>query len=426
MNKEKLINNREKRDIQFSPPDISQLEIDMVVNTLRSGWITTGSQVREFEKRLAAFVDADDCACLSSQTAAAEMVLRLLGIGACSESLDGSYGSSDDEVITCAYTYTATASVVLHTGAKLVLVDCVKDGCEIDYDAIEAAITPNTKAVIPIDLGGVPCDYDRIFEIVKSKSQLFRPANKLQAAIGRVAVIADSAHALGAITTVGGKAEKIGSVADFSNFSFHAVKNLTTAEGGAVTWRTVSGISNEDIHKHIRLYSLHGQDKDSFEKNVLGSWEYDIVGAWYKCNMTDVMASMGLAQLERYPGLLLRRREIIEKYDAAFEPAGIRVLKHFSPDKTSSGHLYLTGIPGSDREYANKVMHKLAERGIATNVHYKPLPMHTAYKKLGFRIEDFPNAYDYFKNEISLPLHTRLSDEDVEYIIDVYLSIVKQ
>lgn len=404
-------------NIPFSPPDISELEIQYVTDAMRSGWITTGPRTKELEKKLADWVGTNKMACLNSQTAAAETSLRVLGIG------------EGDEVITCAYTYTASASVVIHVGAKLVLVDCsMQPGTlEMDYGALEAAITEKTKVIIPVDLGGIPCDYDRIYEIVERKKNLFRPVNKIQEAVGHVAVVADAAHALGA--SYHGK--MVGSIADFTNYSFHAVKNFTTAEGGAMTWRTIPGVDDEKIYHQAQLLSLHGQSKDALAKTTVGAWEYDIVGPWYKCNMTDIAAAMGLAQFERYPGLLARRKEIIGKYDAAFKPLGIEVLNHYTDEHTSSGHLYITrvfkksGEPVSDAE-RREIIVKMAERGIATNVHYKPLPLHTAYKKLGFDIANYPNAFAKYENCITLPLHTKLSDENVEYVIRNYCEIVKQ
>ncbi len=399
-----------KNNIPFSPPDVGEAEIAEVAEALRSGWITTGPRVKEFEKRIAAYIGVTGACCLNSQTACAEMALRILGIG------------EGDEVITSAYTYTATASVVCHVGARLILIDTQPGKTEMDYDALEAAITERTKAIIPVDLGGVPCDYDRIFEIVKRKRHLFRPDNKIQEAMGRVAVCADTAHAFGA--TWHGRA--VGSIADFSAFSFHAVKNLTTAEGGALTWRTVEGIDDGEIYRQLQLLSLHGQSKDALAKTKLGAWEYDVVGTYYKCNMTDVTAAIGLKQLERYPGMLARRKEIIRRYDGSLRPLGIQTLDHYTAEYESSGHLYITRVPGITQEGRNEIILKMAERGIATNVHYKPLPMHTAYKKLGFDIGDYPNAYRYFENEITLPLHTCLSDEDVEAVIESYAEILKE
>lgn len=396
--------------ISFSPPDISEAEVEEVVATLRSGWITTGPRTKQLERNIAAWLDAPRCVCLNSQTACAEMALRLLGIGA------------GDEVITCAYTYTASASVIDHVGAKMVLVDTQKDCLEMDYDALESAITEKTKAIIPVDLAGVPCNYDRVFEIVERKKHLFRPSNDIQAAIGRVAVMADAAHALGAKW----KGKMIGTVADFSSFSFHAVKNLTTAEGGALTWRTIPGISDDDIYKKLQLFSLHGQSKDALAKTQMGAWEYDVIGTYYKCNMTDIAAAIGLKQLERYPKMLQRRRELIERYDEAFKPLGVKTLAHYTAEKESSGHLYLTRVPGITSVQRNEIIVKMAERGICCNVHYKPLPMHTAYKNLGFDIKDYPNAYTQFANEITLPLHTSLTDENVDYIIQQYIEVLKE
>lgn len=402
--------NDVRKNIPFSPPDISELEINEVIEALRSGWITTGPRTKQLERNIAQYVGTEKCVCLNSQTACAEMALRVMGIGC------------GDEVITSAYTYTASASVIDHVGAKIVLIDTQKDSFEMDYEALEAAINENTKAIIPVDLAGVPCDYDKIFEIVERKKHLFTPANDMQAALGRVAVMADTAHAFGASW----KGKMIGSVADFSSFSFHAVKNLTTAEGGALTWRTIEGVSNEDVYKKLQLLSLHGQSKDALAKTQLGAWEYDIVGTYYKCNMTDVAAAMGLKQLERYPDMLLRRKAIIEQFDNAIRPLGVETLEHYTADWESSGHLYLTRIPNITLEQRNEIIIKMAERGIACNVHYKPLPMHTAYKNFGFDIADYPNAYAHFANEITLPLHTCLSDEDVEYIIENYVEILKE
>lgn len=400
----------EKKSILFSPPDITEVEIDEVVAALRSGWITTGPKTKEFEKRIAKFCDVDKAACLNSQTACAEIALHILGIGA------------GDEVIVPAYTYTASASIVCHVGAKLVFVDVQKNSLEMDYDKLEAAITEKTKAIIPVDLAGIPCNYDRIFSIVESKKNIFKPSNDIQKAIGRVAICADAAHAFGATW----KGIKVGNIADFTSFSFHAVKNLTTAEGGALTWRNIEGISNEDIYKQIQLYSLHGQSKDALAKTQLGAWEYDIKGPWYKCNMTDILAGIGLAQLSRYEDILKRRKDIITRYDAAFKPLGIKVLNHYNETYQSSGHLYITRIPGILLEQRQEIIVKMAENGIACNVHYKPLPMMTAYKNLGFDIKDYPNSYEQFENEITLPLHTCLTDEDVEYIIENYVKIVKE
>ena len=399
-----------KRMVPFSPPDISEAEIAEVAEALRSGWITTGPRTKQLERNIAEWVGTEKCVCLNSQTACAEMALHVLGVG------DG------DEVITCAYTYTASASVIAHVGAKIVLVDTQKNSLEMDYDALENAINEKTKAIIPVDLAGIPCNYDRIFEILERKKNLFKPNNEIQTALGRVAVMADTAHAFGAKR----QGKMVGAIADFSSFSFHAVKNLTTAEGGALTWRTIPGISNDDIYKKLQLLSLHGQSKDALEKTQLGAWEYDIIGTYYKCNMTDVAAAIGLKQFERYPGMLVRRKEIIERFDAAFRPLGVETLEHYTDEWESSGHLYLTRIPGITIEQRNEIIIKMAERGIACNVHYKPLPMHTAYKNLGFYIADYPNAYAHFANEISLPLHTCLTDDDVEYVIQQFVEVVKE
>ncbi len=399
-----------KRMISFSPPDISELEIAEVVEALRSGWITTGPRTKKLEKNIAGWIGTEQCVCLNSQTACAEMALRVMGIG------------PGDEVITSAYTYTASASVIAHVGAKIVLVDTQAESLEMDYDALERAITEKTKAIIPVDLAGIPCDYDRIFEIVEGKKGLFQPSNDMQSAMGRVAVMADTAHAFGAKRN----GKMIGSIADFSSFSFHAVKNLTTAEGGALTWRTIPGISNEEIYKNLQLLSLHGQSKDALAKTKLGAWEYDIVGTYYKCNMTDIAAAMGLRQFERYPDMLKRRREIIEQYDGALRPLGVETLRHYTDEWESSGHLYLTRIPNITVEQRNEIIIKMAECGVACNVHYKPLPMHTAYKNLGFDIKDYPNAYAQFANEISLPLHTCLTDEDAAYVVEKYAEVLKE
>ena len=396
--------------IPFSPPDITEAEVEQVAEALRSGWITTGPKTKELERQVADLCGVNRAVCLSSQTACAETTLRVLGVG------------EGDEVIVPAYTYTASASVVYHVGAKIVLVDVQKDSLEMDYDKLAEAITEKTKVIIPVDLGGVPCDYDKIFSIVEAKKSLFHPVNKLQEAIGRVIVMTDAAHAFGA--TWHGK--PVGSIADFSNFSFHAVKNFTTAEGGAATWRDIEGIDNEEIYHQYQLLSLHGQSKDALAKTQLGAWEYDIVGPWYKCNMTDVVAGIGLAQMKRYAGLLERRKEIIGKYDAAFKPLGIEVLNHYTEKHQSSGHLYITRVPGITLEQRHEIIVKMAEQGVACNVHYKPLPMMTAYKNLGFDIKDYPNAYKRFENEITLPLHTKLTDEEVEYVIEKYSEIVKE
>ena len=389
--------------IPFSPPDITEEEIEQVSEALRSGWITTGPKTKELEREVADLCGVNRAVCLNSQTACAEMTLRLLGI------------KEGDEVITCAYTYTASASVVCHVGAKLILIDTQRDCLEMDYEQLENAITEKTKVIIPVDLGGVPCDYDRILSIVERKKDLFHPANKIQKSIGRVIVMADAAHAFGATW----KEKPVGSIADFSNFSFHAVKNFTTAEGGATVWKDIDGIDNEEIYHQYQLLSLHGQSKDALAKTQLGAWEYDIIGPWFKCNMTDVVAGIGLAQMKRYKGLLERRKEIIGKYDAAFKPIGIEVLNHYTENHQSSGHLYITRVPGITLEQRHEIIVKMAEAGVACNVHYKPLPMMTAYKNMGFDIKDYPNAYALFENAITLPLHTKLTDEEVKYVTDV-------
>lgn len=401
--------------IPFSPPDLTDAEINEVVSALKSGWITTGPKTKELEREVASFCHTDKAVCLSSQTSCAEMALRLLGIG------------EGDEVIVPAYTYTASAEVVCHVGAKLVFIDSQPDSLEMDYDAVEKAITDKTKVIIPVDLAGIPCDYDRIFSIVEKKKILFKPSNDIQSKFGRIIVCADTAHAFGSSW----HGQPVGSVADFSAFSFHAVKNFTTAEGGALTWKPNDALNDEELYKRVQLYSLHGQSKDALSKNQLGSWEYDILGPWYKCNMTDIHAAIGLAQMKRYPSLLKHRREIIEKFDNAFKPLGVHTLPHFTDEYTSSGHLYLTrifkknGEPISDEE-RREIIIKMAERGITTNVHYKPLPMMTGYKKLGFDIKDYPNAYAHYANEISLPLFSRLTDEEVDYIIDNYTDVIKE
>ena len=397
-------------NIPFSPPDITEAEINEVAEALRSGWITTGPRTKELERQVAAFCGTERAVCLNSQTACAEMALHVLGVKA------------GDEVITSVYTYTASASVICHVGATPVLVDTQSDCLEMDYDKLEAAITEKTKAIIPVDLGGIPCDYDRIYEIVERKRHLFRPESEVQKALGRIAVMADTAHSCGAMR----KGTPAGARADFSSFSFHAVKNFTTAEGGALTWRTIDGIDNEEIYKKLQLLSLHGQSKDALAKTKLGAWEYDIIGPWYKCNMTDVAAALGLVQMQRYNGMLQRRREIIERYDAAFRPLGVKTLNHYDETHASSGHLYLTRVPGISPEQRNDIITKMAQLGVACNVHYKPLAMLTAYKNMGFDIADFPNAYAMFANEISLPLHTNLTDEQVDYVIECYTEVLKE
>ena len=396
--------------ISFSPPDISELEIKEIVEALKSGWITTGPKTKSFEKKIADFCGVKKAVCLNSQTACAEMALRLLGIG------------EDDEVIVPAYTYTASASVIYHVGAKIIFVDVQKDSLEMDYDVLESIINEKTKAIIPVDLAGIPCDYERIFSIVEKKKNIFIPSNDIQRCIGRVAVCADAAHAFGASRC----GKMVGSIADFTSFSFHAVKNLTTAEGGALTWRSIPGIDDEELYKKVQLYSLHGQSKDALSKTQMCAWEYDIIRPWYKCNRTDVAAGMGLAQMERYYKILSRRKDIINKYDPAFKSLGIEVLNHYTDDYSSSGHLYITRIPGIGVNERQEIIERMAEEGIATNVHYKPLPMMTAYKTLGFDIKNYPNSYNRFINEVTLPLHTKLTDEEVEYVIEKYSQIAKE
>ena len=396
-------------NIPFSPPDMSEAEIAEVAEALRSGWITTGPRTKEFERLIAEYCGTDKAVCLNSATACMEMILHVLGVG------------PGDEVITSAYTYTATASVTCHVGAKVVMVDTAPDSFEMDYDKLADAITEKTKVIIPVDLAGVICDYERVFAAVESKKHLFQPANDIQKAFGRVVVLADAAHAFGASQ----KGKMCGEIADFTSFSFHAVKNLTTAEGGALTWRPIPGIDDEWIYKQFQLLSLHGQNKDALAKTKLGSWEYDIVAPNYKCNMTDVMAGIGLAQFRRYPEMLRRRRQIIEKYNEGLKECDVRLLSHYSDNHSSSGHLYLVRLIGKTVEERNEVIAKMAERGIACNVHYKPLPMMTAYRNLGFDIADYPNAYAQYENEVTLPLHTRLSDEDVDYVISNFVDIIK-
>lgn len=396
-------------NIPFSPPDITELEIEEVVDTLKSGWITTGPKTKKFEKQIAEYCHTSKAVCLNSATACSEMALRVLGIG------------PGDEVITTAYTYTASASVICHVGATVVLVDTQKDSYEMDYEALEEKITEKTKAIIPVDLGGVICDYDRIFEIVNRKKDVFEPKTELQKKIGRVAVVADGAHAIGAVRD----GKRCGEIADFTSFSFHAVKNLTTAEGGAVTWRDIEGVDNEELYKRFMLLSLHGQSKDALAKTQLGAWEYDVVAPYFKCNMTDIMAALGLAQMKRYPDILARRKEIIEKYNEGLKNLPVSVLEHFGNDFASSGHLYLVRVHDKTREECNKIIEKMAEYGIATNVHYKPLPLLSAYKNQGFNIKDYPNAYAMFENEITLPLHTKLTDEEIDYIIDSFVKCVE-
>lgn len=398
-----------KLNVLFSPPDITEEEIAEVVDTLKSGWITTGPKTKLFEKQLAEFCHTSKAVCLNSATACLEMALRVLGIG------------PGDEVITTAYTYTASASVVCHVGAKLVLIDTQKDSYEMDYEKLEQAITENTKAIISVDLAGIIGKYEKLFSIAERKKALFHPVNKIQERMGRIAVLADAAHALGAEKD----GKRCGEIADFTSFSFHAVKNLTTAEGGALVWRDIEGIDNEALYKQFMLFSLHGQSKDALAKTQLGAWEYDIVEPYFKCNMTDIMASLGLAQLRRYPGLLARRKEIIGKYNEALKDENVTVLNHYGENHTSSGHLYLVRLNGKTREECNEIITKMAERGVATNVHYKPLPMLSAYKNQGFSIEDYPNAYDLFANEITLPLHTKLTDEEVEYVMECFKECIR-
>ena len=396
--------------VPFSPPDMSELEVNEVCDAIRSGWITTGPRTKEFERKIADYCHTDKAVCLNSATACMELVLRLLEVG------------PGDEVITCAYTYTATASVTCHVGAKVVMVDTAPDSFEMDYTKLADAITERTKVIIPVDLAGVVCDYDKVFAAVESKRHLFRPANDLQRAFGRVVVLADAAHAFGAQR----KGKMCGEIADFTSFSFHAVKNLTTAEGGAVTWRNIEGVDNEWIYKQFQLLSLHGQNKDALAKTQLGAWEYDIVSPAFKCNMTDIMAAIGLKQFERYPQMLARRREIIERYNAALKNLNVEVLDHYGDDHASSGHLYFVRLLGKDVEYRNEVIIEMARREIACNVHYKPLPMMTAYKNLGFDIADYPNAYDHYRNEVTLPLNTCMTDEQVEYVIENFVEIISK
>ena len=398
------------KKVPFSPPDITESEVNLVSEALRSGWITTGPKTKEFERLIAMCCQTEQAVCLNSATACMELILRVLDVG------------PGDEVITSAYTYTATASVTCHVGAKVVMVDTAPDSFEMDYDKLADAITEKTKVVLPVDLAGVVCDYDKIFAAVESKKHLFSPANDIQKAYGRVIVLADAAHAFGAKW----HGKLCGEIADFTSFSFHAVKNLTTAEGGALTWRNHDGVDNESLYKQFQLLSLHGQNKDALAKTRLGAWEYDIVAPYYKCNMTDVMAGIGLAQLKRYPEMLYRRRQIIERYNEGLKGRNVQVLDHFGDDHSSSGHLYLVRLLGEDVEYRNAVIEQMAERGIACNVHYKPLPMMTAYKNLGFDIVDYPNAYNQYHNEITLPLHTSLTNEDVEYVISNFVDIITQ
>ena len=399
-----------KQNIPFSPPDVTEAEIQEVAEALRSGWITTGPKTKEFESLIAMCCQTDKAVCLNSATACMEMALRVLGVG------------EGDEVIVPAYTYTATASSVCHVGAKPVMVDCSPGSFEMDYEKLADAITERTKVVMPVDLAGIVADYDKVFAAVESKRELFHASNDIQRAFGRCVVVADAAHAFGAMW----HGKMCGEIADFTSFSFHAVKNLTTAEGGALTWRTREGLDNEAIYKELQLLSLHGQNKDALAKTKLGGWEYDIVAPYYKCNMTDIMAGIGLAQLKRYPEMLRRRRQLIERYNVALEPYDVEILPHYGNDHCSSGHLYLVRINGAEVEQRNEVITKMAERGIATNVHYKPLPMMTAYRSMGYDIKDFPNAFLQYENEITLPLHTRLTDDEVEYILSNFIDIISK
>ncbi|MED3085488.1 DegT/DnrJ/EryC1/StrS family aminotransferase [Bacillus toyonensis] len=396
------------RNIPFSPPDITEVEIEEVIKAMESGWITTGPRTKELEKKIAEYVGANKAVCLNSATAAMELTLRILGVG------------PGDEVITSAYTYTASASIIEHVGAKIVLVDTAPNSFEMDYEKLAAAITEKTKVIIPVDIAGKMCDYDTIYSVVESKKELFKPNNKIQELFERIIVMTDGAHAFGAER----KGKKCGQVADFTCYSFHAVKNLTTAEGGGVVWRNDLGLDDEWVYQQFMLYSLHGQSKDALAKTQKGAWEYDIVYPAYKCNMTDIMAAIGLVQLDRYESLMNRRREIIEMYDEKLLPYGVQSLKHYGNDFSSSGHLYLVRIPGIEEAERNEIIIQLAEMGIASNVHYKPLPMFTAYKNLGFDIKDYPNAFNMYKNEITLPLHTRLTNEEIEYITDIFKRIL--
>ena len=407
--------NTIKRNIPFSPPDISDLEVEEVAKALKSGWITTGPRTKELERRLAEYCHTSKVVCLNSATAAEELNFRICGIG------------EGDEVIVPAYTYTATASAAIHCGAKVIFIDSQKDSTEMDYDKVAEAINEKTKAVVAVDLGGIICDYDKLYAAVESKKNLFKPKEgdslgaRIQQSIGRVLVFADDAHALGAMW----HGKMAGEITDFTSFSFHAVKNFTTAEGGASTWLDIPDVDNEEIYKQFQLYSLHGQNKDALAKTQLGAWEYDIVGPWYKCNMTDIMAAIGLRQLDRYSGMLERRKEIIRRYDVMCDELGVKHLIHSGEDFQSSNHLYLTRIPGVSDQTRREIIIKLAELGISTNVHYKPLPMMTAYKEMGWDIKNFPNAYDYYENLITLPLHTCLSDDDVDYVIENFKEVVK-
>lgn len=398
------------KTIPFSPPDIGEAEIEAVAKVLRSGWITTGPETKRFERMIADYCETEKAVCLNSATASLELNLRILGI------------REGDEVIVPAYTYTASASAAVHVGAKVIFIDSRPGTFEMDYDKMESAITEKTKAVIAVDLGGVVCDYDRIYRAVENKKHLFVPSGEIQQALGRVAVVADGAHSLGAVRN----GKKAGSIADFTSFSFHAVKNLTTAEGGAATWRNIDGIDNDELYKRYQLFSLHGQSKDALAKTKAGAWEYDVVGPWYKCNMTDIMAAIGICQLERYDSLLERRKEIISRYDSVLDEIGVDHLCHYGENHSSSGHLYITRVPHITSEHRNEIINEMAQRGVSCNVHYKPLPMMTAYKNMGIDIADFPCAYDFFSNEITLPLHTKLTDEDVGYVIGNYREVLKK
>ena len=396
--------------IPFSPPDMTEAEEIEVAQVLRSGWITTGPRTKEFERQIASYCHTPKVVCLNSATACMEMILRVLGVG------------PGDEVITSAYTYTASASVACHVGAKLVMVDTAPNSFEMDYEQLAQAITSRTKVIIPVDLAGIICDYDRIFSIANDKKQLFQPSNKLQNSIGRVIILADAAHAFGAKRN----GKMCGEIADFTSFSFHAVKNLTTAEGGALTWRSIPRIDNEWLYQQFQLLSLHGQNKDALAKTQLGAWEYDIVAPNFKCNMTDIMAGIGLVQLKRYPEILRRRQQIINRYDEVLRDQNLQLLLHYEENHTSSGHLYLVRLIGREIDERNEIIIKMAERGIACNVHYKPLPMMTAYKNLGFDIANYPNAYNQYRNEITLPLHTRLSDEEIEYVLANFINLISK
>ena len=396
--------------IPFSPPDMTEAEEIEVAQVLRSGWITTGPRTKEFERQIASYCHTPKVVCLNSATACMEMILRVLGVG------------PGDEVITSAYTYTASASVACHVGAKLVMVDTAPNSFEMDYEQLAQAITSRTKVIIPVDLAGIVCDYDRMFSIANDKKQLFQPSNKLQNSIGRVIILADAAHAFGAKRN----GKMCGEIADFTSFSFHAVKNLTTAEGGALTWRSIPGIDNEWLYQQFQLLSLHGQNKDALAKTQLGAWEYDIVAPNFKCNMTDIMAGIGLVQLKRYPEILRRRQQIINRYDEVLRDQNLQLLLHYGENHTSSGHLYLVRLIGREIDERNEIIIKMAERGIACNVHYKPLPMMTAYKNLGFDIANYPNAYNQYRNEITLPLHTRLSDEEIEYVLANFINLISK